>query len=257
MMPDLAALSPMAIIGAVLVFYSAGVVKGAIGFAMPLIIISTVSLFIDPLLVVASLIFPILISNLSQMFRQGPRAALDALQEHWLFAVILCTTIFVTAQVIQSVPTKVIFIGLGGAVSLISLIQLSGWKPVVPAPFRPVAAVIGGLFAGIMGGFSGTWGPATVLYLLALDTPKARQVTVQGVLFALGGVPLFLGHLRSGVLNGETAIISAVMIVPVVLGMWTGFRVQDRIDQATFRKATLAVLLLAGANLMRRGLLMG
>lgn len=241
-------------IWAVAIFFAAGVVKGAIGFAMPLIIISTVSLFIDPLLVVAALIFPILVSNLSQMLRQGGGAAVAALRDHWLFAVVLCITIFVTAQVILAVPTDMIFLVLGCAISLISLIQLSGWHPRVPNTMRNFAAVLAGAFAGVMGGFSGTWGPPTVLYLLALDTPKAKQVTVQGVLFALGGWPLFVGHLKSGVLNAQTAPISALMVIPVFAGMWVGFRIQDRIAQSTFRRATLVVLTLAGANLIREGL---
>lgn len=245
---------PLHMAAAVACFFFAGVVKGAVGFAMPLIVISTVSLFIDPLLVVAALIFPILVSNLSQMLRQGVGAALEALRSHWLFAVIMCATIFATAQVIRSVSTQTIFLLLGIAICVISSIQLSGWHPRVPERFRTVASVIAGAIAGLMGGFSGTWGPATVLYLLALDTPKTKQVTVQGVLFALGGWPLFVGHLKSGVLNAQTAPLSALMVIPVFTGMWVGFRIQDRIAQATFRKATLVVLVLAGANLIREGL---
>ena len=61
-------------------------------------------------------------------------------------------------------------------------------------------------------------------------------------------------HLRSGVLNAQTEWFSALLIAPALAGMAVGFRIQDRIDQETFRKATLAVLLVAGLNLVRRGL---
>jgi len=44
------------------------------------------------------------------------------------------------------------------------------------------------------------------------------------------------------------------MLVPALAGMWLGYRVQDRLDQKKFRKATLFVLLLAGLNLVRRGM---
>jgi hypothetical protein len=37
--------------------------------------------------------------------------------------------------------------------------------------------------------------------------------------------------------------------------MWLGGLVHDRINQATFRKATLVVLLLASLNLERRALI--
>ena len=45
------------------------------------------------------------------------------------------------------------------------------------------------------------------------------------------------------------------IIVPAVLGTWIGFQIQDRIDQRAFRKATLAILMIAGLNLLRRGLM--
>ena len=45
-----------------------------------------------------------------------------------------------------------------------------------------------------------------------------------------------------------------MLIVPAMLGVQIGARLSDRIDQATFRRATLAVLLVAGLNLVRRAL---
>jgi hypothetical protein len=45
------------------------------------------------------------------------------------------------------------------------------------------------------------------------------------------------------------------MVVPAVIGMLIGFQFQDRLDQAKFRKITLAVLVIAGLNLIRRGLI--
>jgi uncharacterized membrane protein YfcA len=56
-------------------------------------------------------------------------------------------------------------------------------------------------------------------------------------------------------MNAQTLPFSAALVVPALIGMWIGFQVQDRIDQAAFRKATLVVLLVAGGNLVRRGLM--
>ena len=44
------------------------------------------------------------------------------------------------------------------------------------------------------------------------------------------------------------------MVVPAFVGMLIGQRINDRIDQTAFRRATLLVLFLAGLNLVRRGL---
>jgi uncharacterized protein len=112
-----------------------------------------------------------------------------------------------------------------------------------------------GASAGAIGGISGIWGPLTVMYLTALNTPKAEQIRVQGVIFGLGSVLLLVAHTGTGVIRAETLPLSVILVLPAVLGMWLGRMYQDRIDQATFRRATLLVLLVAGLNLVRRGLM--
>ncbi|MEM7490745.1 MAG: sulfite exporter TauE/SafE family protein, partial [Pseudomonadota bacterium] len=90
---------------------------------------------------------------------------------------------------------------------------------------------------------------------MAIDTPKARQMVVQGVIYGLGSVVLVTAHIRSGILNGDTIWFSAALLPAALAGMAIGFRVQDRMDQDLFRKATLAVLVVAGFNLIRKGFL--
>ena len=90
----------------------------------------------------------------------------------------------------------------------------------------------------------------------ALDTPKQEQMRIQGVIYGLGAVFLLIAHTGSGVMRAETVPLSAAMVLPALVGMWIGGRLQDRIDQRAFRRATLAVLLIAGLNLVRRGWIM-
>ena len=101
---------------------------------------------------------------------------------------------------------------------------------------------------------AGTWGPTTVLFLLAINTPKTRQIVIQGVVYGLGSVSLLFAHLQSGILNAATAPLSIALLVPAVIGMWLGFQIHDRLDQQRFRQITLIVLVIAGVNLIRRGL---
>ena len=106
----------------------------------------------------------------------------------------------------------------------------------------------------MFGGLAGIWGPPTVAYLTALDTPKYDQMRVQGVIYGAGSALLFVAHLGSGVLRGETMPFAVLLVIPAILGMWVGGQVMDRIDQKAFRRATLVVLIIAGGNLIRRGL---
>ena len=91
------------------------------------------------------------------------------------------------------------------------------------------------------------------MYLTALDTPKTEHVRVQGVVYGAGAVVLTLAHLKSGVLAGDGLRLSMLLLVPALIGMVVGFAVQDRLDQQKFRVVVLVVLMVAGLNLIRRG----
>jgi uncharacterized membrane protein YfcA len=146
------------------------------------------------------------------------------------------------------------FTFIGCAVSGFAVMQLSGWQPNLPVRSARVEAAVGA-FAGVTGGLSGIWGPPTVAYLTAMNTPKEEQVRAQGVIFGLGALLLFFAHVQSGVVRAQTLPFAALMIVPAVVGMWVGLQFQDRIAQATFKRLTLIVLFIGGLNLIRRGLL--
>lgn len=232
-----------------------GFVKGAVGFAMPLVMISGMGILIAPDIVVAGIILPILISNGLQVARAGLGKARSAVIEHWRYITLVCIMILISAQFLRSIPADAMFIVLGVPVVVLCSVQLAGWRPRISPNWRRPFEWGAGTLSGALGGLAGTWGPPTVLYLLALDTPRDRQMAVQGVIYGLGSVMLVLGHLKSGVLNPQTWPLSAALVVPAMLGMWLGFKLGDRFDQEKFRRATLLVLVIAGANLIRRGVM--
>lgn len=255
MVADLLELMPLwAFAAAFAVTLTAGVVKGAIGFALPLIIMSGLSLFLDPLIAVAGVILPALFSNILQVFRHSRAAVLEAAGEYWRYILIVCVMILIVAQAVTHVPAQAFYLILGVPVVILSLIQLLGVRfHVAPHRRRVVEWTVGG-FAGALGGFTGTWGPPTVLYLIALETPKAKQLLVQGVVYSLGSMSLLAGHITSGVFTAATAPFSALLLIPAFIGMRIGFWLGDKLDAELFRKITLIVLVIAGANLVRRGL---
>jgi len=247
-------MAPATLILAIAITLFSGVVKGAVGFAMPLIIVSGLSSLIDPKLAIAGIILPIVVSNLLQTFRHGVAPALAAAKEHWRYVLIVCIMIFATAQLVPSIPTKIFYFVLGVPIVALSLIQLLGMRLHVTQRHKGWAEVLIALISGALGGLAGTWGPTTVLYLLAINTPKAKQIIVQGVIFGVGSITILFAHIQSGILNSQTTPFSLVLVPFALFGMWIGFQIQDRLDADRFRKITLIVLTLAGLNLLRKGL---
>ncbi len=248
-------LMPMwAFAAAAVVTFVAGLVKGSVGFGMPLVMISGLGLFLEPMLVVAAFVLPIVFSNLQQVSRYGFAQAKSAVAQHWRYILMICSMILLAAQFVPHIPAQAMYLVLGMAVVVLSLVQLTGVRLHIPVSHRQSSEWLVGSLVGTLGGLTGTWGPPTVLYLIALETPKARQLVVQGVVYGLGAICLLAAHLHSGVLNPVTTPFSAMLLVPAFLGMRAGFWLSDRMNPDIFRKATLVVLVVAGANLVRRGL---
>ena len=62
-----------------------GVVKGVVGFAMPMILISGMSSVVPPEIALAGLILPTLVTNSWQALRQGAGAAFHSLMKYRRF----------------------------------------------------------------------------------------------------------------------------------------------------------------------------
>ncbi len=231
-----------------------GFVKGTVGFALPMILISGLGSILPPDVALAGLILPTLVTNLWQALRNGPRAAAASALVHWRFLAMLLVFIAISAQFVTALPAWVLFLVIGVPITLFALLQLIGWRPRIDPENRLGAELGVGAFAGAIGGISGVWGPPTVLYLTAMNTPKIEHIRVQGVVYATGAVMLTLAHLKSGILNAGSTQLSLLLLVPALIGMAFGFAVQDRLDQNRFRQLTLLVLVVAGLNLIRRGL---
>ena len=236
---------------AALIAVFAGFVKGVVGFAMPLVFISGLTTFIPAELALAGLIAPTLATNALQALRQGGQAAVRSTIDFRIFLTVGGIALIASAQLVRAIPEQIMMAVIGVPVTFFALLQLSGYQIKLRGK-SPMIEAFAGMIAGALGGVSGIWGPPTVAYLTALNTPKHDQMRVQGVIYGLGAVALLVAHTGSGVLRAETVWFSLAMVPTAVMGVWMGMGVMSRIDQRVFRRATLFVLCVAGLNLMRR-----
>jgi uncharacterized membrane protein YfcA len=244
----------LAAAGAACALAAGGFAKGVVGFALPLIALSITGSFVPYDVAVALLIVPTLVSNLFQALRHGVGPALGSLRRFWRLNLVLVVMIALSAQLVVAQPDRLLFGLLGVTVTAFGVSQLAGWQPRFAMAHRARVETGVALVGGFFGGLSGIWGPPLVMYLLAVGLPKAEMVRAQSLSFLLGSVVLLFAHLHSGVLNAVTLPASAWLVLPTMAAMLAGYRVHDRLDQAVFRKVTLAVLVLTGLNLLRRAL---
>jgi uncharacterized membrane protein YfcA len=241
-----------AMAAAVAVLFAGGLAKGAVGFALPLIVVSGLATFLPPQLAVVVVVLPAFVTNVWQSLFGGWRMALRLLRRYWVLNAALLPTLLVCAPLVTVLDERTMVLILGAGVTLFSAVQLLGWRPPDPTAFaRPVEAATG-LVAGFFGGIAAIWGPPITLYLLARRTPPPEQVQALGLSFFLGAVVLTGGYALSGALNAQTGPLSAAAVIPVLLGMAAGLAIQKRLPPAEFRRITLGLMLLSGLNLLRK-----
>ena len=143
---------------------------------------------------------------------------------------------------------------LGVPIVGFAISQLLGYQIRFDPANRARTEVMAGMVGGFYGGLSGIWGPPTIALLTSLNVEKRENVRVQGVVYSIGTVVLFFAHWRTGIVNAQSIPFSLALTVPAVIGLWVGFKANDRLDAIRFRRWTLIVLAISGLNLIRRSI---
>jgi uncharacterized protein len=232
----------------------AGFVKGAVGFAMPLIMISAFAVFLPTPLALAGLMLPTLVTNISQALRQGVGPAVETARTYHRFLIGTVVCVAVSAPFADAIPRMVYLLLLGVPITAFAALQLMGRNLAIQLHHRNRAEWGLGVIGGLYGGISGIWGPPLLVFLLSTGAGKVQAIRAQGVVFLIGAVALIASHLGTGLANTQSLGFSAALCVPALIGLYAGYAVQDRLDQARFRRWTQALLVLAGLNMVRTAL---
>lgn len=237
-----------------LAMFVGGVCKGIIGVALPMVGISIMLTLLDPRLAVAMIVIPIFFTNLQMACRSGMDELWEALQRFWPLVVTCFVTLFVVALFATKLSSSVIVAGLGMALLIFVLANVSPWKPTVSTHLeKPVGAAVG-FVSGVLGGATSVYGPPITMFLLASGVPKTKWSASVGVTFTVGSMPLLAGYILNGTITPAVAVVSSLACLPALAGMWMGFKLQDAMAPETFRKVLLAGLFVMALNLLRKGL---
>lgn len=132
----------------------------------------------------------------------------------------------------------------------VTLIAYSAWALFATIEARerhiPVGwAWLAGAASGVLGAFN-TGGPPAVVYTTLRNWDKDATKSTLQVVFLLTSVIQLVGFAWTGMLTGDVLVKNAIMAPAIVLGVVLGHILYRRIDQLTFKRALLAVLLLVG-----------
>lgn len=232
-------------------FFFAAFVKGATGLGFSTTAIAPLALALGLKTAIPLLLIPSLASNLLVMRDAGHfRATVRRFWPLYLAAVpgVLCglaLLVWVDGPRAGAV--------LGAVLALYALYALR--RPdyqLAPRWQGPAVQVPVGLATGTINGLTGSQVMPVLPYLMGLALAPDRFVQAINCSFTLSSLVMLAGLGTLGLLNLPLALVSALGIVPVWLGVRAGGMVRRHLSEAQFRRAVLVLLLLLGASLIAR-----
>ncbi len=246
-------LSAPADAGLVLVLVVGGVVKGALGVGLPLVLVPMTAEFLALPAAVALLTLPMVTANIRQSLEAGGTLGAVRRLSPILGTLVLGTAI--GAHVLISVKGRTLDIVVGTAFVLLAALLLFVPRLRIGRRSERWASPLVGLLAGLLGGVSAMFGPPLIAYQIGLGVDPATFVKHMAILALTATLTLVLSLGGSGALTGTDLAISAAAIIPIQLGMPLGRWLRGRVPPALFRAAVLGILVWAGFDMLHRAFL--
>ena len=244
--------SPELLISIIAIYLVAGLVKGAMGFGLPLVAIALLPLVVPVEAALALNAIVVVVTNLQQIV-QGGRYR-EGFTYAWPLVLGMAIAIPPAAYFAASLPGDTLLLIVG--VSVIVFIVASVLNPAlaIPPQLRKIAGIGFGLLSGVVGALTSAPAAAFVAYMVALQLPRPVYMTTLGIVLSSFGLIVGGAYAAVSILDSSHLFPGLISVPVAILGMWIGDRWAKRLASETFRKSVLVLLAILAIILIRRAL---
>jgi uncharacterized membrane protein YfcA len=258
MHPDLPIVMPLALEPAPFAvagfaFFLAGFVKGAVGLGLPPVAMGLLSLVMAPAQAAALLVVPAFVTNVWQL-AAGPNFGAMARRLWPMLAASVVATL-VAGTLLHGAIGGGAIVALGFALIASALLGLAAPRLRVPPDTERWLAPLAGAATGVVTAATGVSSIPAAPFLGALGFAREDLIQALGLSFTVSTVALAVALAGSGILSVGLAGVSALALVPALLGMALGGWVRGRVSEPVFRRFFYVGLLILGLQLAARGLI--
>jgi uncharacterized membrane protein YfcA len=231
----------------------AAFVKGASGMGFPLIATPTVALLLDIRTAIAILIIPNLVMDVAQVFRRG--FPFPVLKRFGWFFLLTVAGVFLGTKVLVTLPLWVLNLCLGVMVLVFVISNIFRIEFTISPRLEKILNFPVGLFSGFLNGLTNAAGPALAIYLYSLKLQKAEFIKSIATMFVVTKLSQLAAVSTWNLFNWSTLSLSLQVTLFILAGFYAGLKLQDRINQQTFSRCLLGLLLIIGLTLIVRSAL--
>lgn len=226
-------------------FLLAGTVKGIIGLGLPTISLAVLTVIFDLATAMALLIIPSLLTNVWQAL-QGNNL-LPLCRRLGLFLCLAFAFVWLGAIALTRVDLSLLSALLGVLLIAYAIVGFRGLNISIGPKQQMWAGPLLGAINGILTGMTGSFVVPGVMYLQAIGLPRDMLIQAMGLLFTLSTIALALALGGQNLIGFELGLLSALGVIPALVGMVIGQGLRQRISEPRFRRMFFVVLFALGA----------
>ncbi len=238
---------PTIVIVIILAVMAGGLIKGTIGFGMPMVALPLIAFAVPVTTAMILLCAPIFLTNFLQIkFKQGVSSY--RFLPMFLFLVV---GLIIGARLILEINLNTITQIIAVLIIFAAVINCFGFKinnNINKKNERIITSFIG-FGSGILGGLSTVYGPPMLAYLVAVDLPKEKFVRTVSTMYFIGSFPLYGSLIYYGFATKQDLFMSLLLIIPALIAQQIGTKIRDKINQKQFRNCILVTLVILGIML--------
>ena len=230
------------------VFLAAGLVKGILGFGLPIVTMSFLPFIIpvEQAIVLSAAVQPA--TNLFQLLSAGD--VRRAFETGWPVLATLVPGVALGAWYLTSLDGHTLLLMVGVTIIAFSMLNLFGYQIVIAENRRVHAGFGFGAVAGVVGALTSLNGWAFIMYLVGIGAERTVFRSTIALLFLVSGFLISSSFWVLGLLNGTLLAIALATLCAAFPGMWIGNKLGSGLPADLFRKVLLVALALIGMMLI-------
>lgn len=232
------------------VFLLAGVVKGVTGMGLPTVAMGLLGSLLSPATAAAMLLLPSFITNIFQLGRGQHTVAL--LRRLWPMLVMIMIATLATSGWIAEGNSTHTQLALGVALMVYALWTLSGRILSIPVRMESWLSPVTDIMTGMLTGATGVFVMPAVPWLQSLGLQKDELVQALGISFTCSTCALAAGLAWHGAFHTASLMLSALAVIPALVGLFIGQKLRHAISPALFRRCFLICLMILGVEMVLR-----
>jgi uncharacterized protein len=134
-----------------------------------------------------------------------------------------------------------------------AVLWLKGGGQIRPRPRSTVKGVAAGMASGVGSMIAHSGGPPVAMYLLPLGLPKSEYAGTTFMFFIVGNLVKVGPWLAFVDLDRQFWTLLTINLPVIVFGVWSGWQLHERLDQAQLYRACYCLLVVVALKLLWDG----